>query len=67
QPVSRVFGSQSFGYTMDPLDDVDADLDLITPSLDNPYWQGGDLQLQAFDGNNRLGTLTGDPPGSGGD
>ena len=61
QAVSRVFGSRSFGYTMDTLDAVDTDLDLITPSLDNPYWQGGDLQLQAFDGNNRLGTLTGDP------
>src|SRR5579863_7668182 len=44
---------------MDTLDNVNTDLDLITPSLDDPYWQGGNLQIQAFDAGNNYGQLGG--------
>ncbi len=58
--VSCIFTSKSFGYTMDTLDGVNTDLDLITPSLDDPFWQGGNLQIQAFDSSNAYGQLGGD-------
>lgn len=59
QDLSRIFSSKSPGYTMDTLDDVNTDLDLITPSLDDTFWQGGNLQIQAFDGGNNYGQLGG--------
>jgi hypothetical protein len=60
QNLSRIFSSKSFGYTMDTLDGVNTDLDLVTPSLDDPFWQGGNLQIQAFDACNDYGQLGGD-------
>jgi hypothetical protein len=60
QALSRLFSSKSFGYTMDTLDGVNADLDLVSPSLDDPFWQGGNLQIQAFDAGNEYGQLGGD-------
>lgn len=59
QTVTRTFTSKSFGYTMDTLDNVNTDLDLIPESLDNPTWEGGNQQLGALDANNFYGTLTG--------
>jgi hypothetical protein len=61
QDLSGIFSSKSPGYTMDTLDQVNTDLDLITPSLDDPFWQGGNLQVQAFDSLNNFGQLAGDP------
>ena len=60
QDLSRLFSSRSFGYTMDTLDGVNTDLDLVTPSLDDLFWQGGNLQIQAFDAGNEYGQLGGD-------
>ena len=57
--LSRVFTTKSFGYTMDTLDNVNLNLDLITPSLDSPYWEGGNLQVGAFDAGNNYGQLGG--------
>jgi hypothetical protein len=59
--LSRVFTTKSFGYTMDTLDNVNLNLDLITPSLDSPYWEGGNLQVGAFDAGNNYGQLGGSP------
>ncbi|HSN18277.1 MAG TPA: hypothetical protein VLV87_08695 [Gammaproteobacteria bacterium] len=59
--VSRIFTSKSFGFTMETLDNVNTDLDLVTPSLDDPFWQGGNLQVQAFNASNNYGQLGGDP------
>lgn len=59
QDLARIFTSKSPGYTMDTLDDVNLDLDSISPSLDDPYWQGGNLQIQAFDAGNNYGQLGG--------
>ena len=61
QDLSGIFSSKSPGYTLDTLDQVDTDLDQITPSLDDPFWQGGNLQVQAFDPTNNFGQLAGDP------
>lgn len=60
EDLSCIFLSQSFGYTMDTLDNVNIDLDLISPSLDSPYWEGGNQQVGALDSNNNYGSLTGD-------
>lgn len=59
QSLTRIFPSLSFGYTMDTLDNVNTNLDLITPSLDSPYWEGGNQQIGAFDASFNYGTLTG--------
>lgn len=59
ESISCLFLSKSFGYTMDTLDNVNTNLDLITPSLDSPYWEGGNQQVGTFDSNNNYGTLTG--------
>lgn len=57
--VSCLFTSKSFGYTMDTLDGVNTDLDLIMPSLDDPFWQGGNQQIVGFDSSNNYGQLGG--------
>lgn len=57
--LSLVFTTQSFGYTMDTLDNVNVNLDLITPSLDSPSWEGGNQEVGAFDGSNLYGGLGG--------
>jgi len=59
ESISCMFLTKSFGYTMDTLDNVNTNLDLITPSLDSPYWEGGNQQVGTFDANNNYGTLTG--------
>lgn len=59
QTLTRIFPSMSFGYTMDTLDNVNTNLDLISPSLDSPYWEGGNQQIGAFDSSFNYGTLTG--------
>jgi len=60
QDLSRIFSSRSFGWTLDTLDGVNMNLDLVTPSLDDLFWQGGNLQIQAFDAGNAYGQLGGD-------
>lgn len=59
QSVAWLFTSKSFGYTMDTLDNVNIDLDQITPSLDSPTWESGNQQVGAFDSSYDYGTLTG--------
>lgn len=59
QSISAVFVSRSFGYTMDTLDNVNINLDLINPTLDSIVWEGGNVQVGAFDGSNNYGSLTG--------
>ena len=61
QALARIFTSKSFGWTMDTLDNVNVNLDVITPSLDDTFWQGGNLQIQAFDAANNYGQLGGNP------
>jgi hypothetical protein len=52
-----IFNSE--GYTMDSLDGVNNNLDLITPSLDSRIWTGGASYISAFNIDNELTTLTG--------
>lgn len=59
EALSRVFTTKSFGYTMETMNNVSLNLDLITPSLDSTYWEGGNLQVGAFDGSNNYGQLGG--------
>lgn len=59
QSLSMLFTTRSFGYTMDTLDNVNTNLDLIMPSLDSIYWEGGNVQTGAFDSSFNYGSLTG--------
>ena len=65
QDLSGIFSSKSPGYTMETLDNVVSPLSGLDtpgmPSLDDPFWQGGNLQIQAFDTSNNFGQLAGDP------
>lgn len=59
QSLALTFTTKGYGYTMDTLDNVNTNLDLIEPSLDSPVWEGGNEQLGAFDSSYNYGTLTG--------
>lgn len=55
QNIDMVFPSLTLGYTMEQLDSVNSNLDLITPSLDDPYWNGGVPTVGVF-GIQQIGT-----------
>lgn len=46
-------------YTLDGLDAVNANLDLLTPSLDASQWRTGNFLLSAFNNVNRLSLFNG--------
>lgn len=48
QSIDILFSSYTLGYTMEQLDSVNSNLDLITPSLDSPYWNGGVPTIGVF-------------------
>lgn len=48
QTIDMIFDAHTLGYTMEQLDSVNSNLDLITPSLDSPYWNGGLPIVGAF-------------------
>jgi len=54
-----IFRGLSQGYTMETLDNVNTNLDLITPSLDSRQWTGGDVLLSGFDTSHRWNNFTG--------
>lgn len=45
--------------SLDDLDDLFASIDLVTPSLDSPYWKGGTNIVMAFDSDNKAGAFSG--------
>lgn len=47
------------GYTLEQLDNVDNNLDTITPSLDSRYWQANNELIGVFNSDNKLATLSG--------
>lgn len=49
------------GTTLDALDALFGSLDAVTPSLDDPYWQGGNALLIGFDSTYKMGAFTGTP------
>jgi hypothetical protein len=57
--VRIMFSSAGQGTTMDGLDSVNTNLDLITETLDSPIWQGGAPQLGLLGTNKKYGTFTG--------
>lgn len=59
---SHLIGAaQTPGVTLDGLDSYFASLDDVTPSLDDPVWQGGAPQLIAFNSDFKLAFFSGDP------
>lgn len=50
----------TFGYTLEQLDNINPNLDLLTPSLDSRVWTGGRMILGAVDTSHRLAYFTGD-------
>lgn len=57
--VEYIYRSLSEGYTMETLDNVNNNLDLIEPSLDSRYWTGGVVALSAFNTSHKLCTFSG--------
>lgn len=55
QTIDQIFSAFTLGYTMEQLDSVNSNLDLITPSLDAPYWNGGQPIVGMF-GIQQIGT-----------
>lgn len=47
--------------TLEDLDDLFDSLDEVTPSFDDPYWQGGNDALYGFTPGHVLATFSGDP------
>lgn len=47
--------------TLEDLDALFASIDVVTPPLDDPYWQGGNEVLQGFTSDYKLGTFAGTP------
>lgn len=55
QSLDILFSSYTLGYTMEQMDSVNSNLDLIMPSLDSPFWNGGQPIVGAF-GIQQIGT-----------
>jgi len=55
-----LFSSVTPGYTLEALDAVNPNLDLLTPSLDSRAWKGGAPTIGAFTSSNTLAYFTGD-------
>lgn len=51
--------SENQATTLEALDSVSASIDTLTPSLDSPVWQGGQLQFAAFDTDHKLNFFSG--------
>lgn len=49
------------GVTLDALDTYFSSIDAVTPPLDDPYWQGGNGILTAFNSTYQLGIFGGTP------
>jgi len=54
-----LFRDLTTGYTLEQLDAINSNLDLLTPSLDSRAWTGGRLILAAMDTSNKLARFTG--------
>lgn len=57
--IEMIFRSLSFGYTLEGLDAVSTNLDLLPFSLDSRAWTGASLLLSAFDAAHKLNYFTG--------
>ena len=49
------------GVTLEDLDDFFDSLDDVSPSLDSPYWKGGNETLLGFNSSFKLGSFAGTP------
>lgn len=54
-----IFPAATAGYTLEGLDTVSSNIDLLPYSLDSKVWQGGAPVLAAFDSSYRLGFFNG--------
>ena len=48
QSIDMWYSALSLPYTMEQLDSVNSNLDLIMPSLDDPFWNGGNPIVGVF-------------------
>jgi hypothetical protein len=59
QTNKGIFAAATAGYTLEGLDAVSSNIDLLPYSLDSKVWQGGAPVLAAFDSSYRLGFFNG--------
>lgn len=55
QTIDQIFSAYTLGYTMEQMDSINSNLDLIFPSLDSPVWNGGQPTIGLF-GLQQIGT-----------
>lgn len=59
--IALVYDAYGEDYTLEGLDSVSANLDVLTPSLDSPAWIGGAMSVGGFDDNHKSGLFDGAP------
>jgi hypothetical protein len=59
QTNKGIFPAATAGYTLEGLDSISTNIDLLPYSLDSKVWQGGAPILAAFDSSYRLGFFNG--------
>ncbi len=56
-----IFSGRTVGYTIDSVDAIFSTIDSVPYSFDSDFWAGGNLQLNTFTSNHRLGAFLGSP------
>lgn len=57
--TETIYSGRSAGYTLEELDNVNSNLDLLTPSLDDDSWKGGVINLHGFNTSHIAGSFSG--------
>jgi hypothetical protein len=53
--------SQTPGFTLEQLDDINSSIDALDVSFDSPIWAAGRIQLSAFNNDKKLGVFSNTP------
>lgn len=59
--IEMVFSGLTSGISLENLDAYSGSIDALQPSLDSPFWQGGNDAILGFDATFRMGSFAGDP------
>lgn len=57
--IQLITRSVTGAYTLDSLNNFNGNIELLGPSLDSPFWSGGNYNLTCFDSGNRLNVFNG--------
>ena len=57
--TDMIFSSVEQGFTLEGLDTISTNIDLLSDSLDSSVWKGGEFRLAAIDTDEKYATFTG--------